>query len=114
MTGRVDANSPGSMSGNQQQQQQQQQQLAHQQAYLNPTIPPGYNLYYPAAANSMLAGGYYTNPAFLQVQCYLCSKNYPNSSCILKQFRAAFSCNMKYEIHFCYFPNIVGFLCIYP
>jgi hypothetical protein len=66
ITGRVDANSPGSLSNNQQQQQQQQQLAAHQQAYLNTTIPPGYNVYYQAAANSMLAGGYY-NPAIFQL-----------------------------------------------
>ena len=58
---RVDAQSPVTAQTTQQQQtpsahQQQQQQQQQQQAFINATLPPGYNYYYPTG--SVLPGGY--------------------------------------------------------
>ena len=56
--GRVDAQSPVQAQTS----QPGQNQSGHQQTYMNPTIPPGYNYYYPGG---MLPSGYsYTAPMF--------------------------------------------------
>lgn len=64
---RVDAQSPVSAQTST---QQQPTPSAHQQAFLNPTLPPGYNYYYPGGvlpAAAAAAGGYQYTPTMFPV-----------------------------------------------
>ena len=58
--GRMDAQSPVQAQTS----QQGQNQSGHQQAYINPTIPPGYYNYYPGG---MLPSGYSYTPTMFPV-----------------------------------------------
>ncbi len=63
---RVDAQSPVNAQTSS---QQQGQSTAHQQAFINPTLPPGYNYYYPSNVlpAAAAAGGYPYAPTIFPV-----------------------------------------------